>query len=117
MAPVRPIVNGQIDSAQESGQAGLGNGLALPLIREMILSSLEKIEGMRGQYSVGGVTIAALQPLKPMPFRIVYILGMGEDNFPGSNVLSGLDLRGLQRCPAISGRPNSIAICFWKHCW
>ena len=45
------------------------------------------------------MTIAALQPLKPMPFRIVYILGLGEANFPGSNVLSGLDLRGLKSLP------------------
>jgi exonuclease V gamma subunit len=79
--------------------AALTTTFTLPLIREMVFTSLEGIAGMRGQYSIGGVTIAALQPLKPMPFRIVYILGLGEDIFPGSNVLSGLDLRGLKSLP------------------
>ena len=92
-------VNGPTDPRRKRPGRTSPTGLALPLIREMVVSSLEGIEGMRGQYSTGGVTIAALQPLKPMPFRIVYILGLGEDIFPGSNVLSGLDLRSLKSLP------------------
>jgi len=83
----------------------LGNDSSLaplPLVREMVVSILEGIEGVRGQYLAGGVTIAALQPLKPMPFRVVYIIGLGEDVFPGSNVLPGLDLRGFK------GQPGDI---------
>jgi len=34
--------------------------------------------------------ISALQPMRPLPFPIVYILGMGEDLFPGSNALSSV---------------------------
>ena len=65
----------------------------------MVASSLEGIEGSRGQYLTGGVTIASLQPFRPMPFRIVYVLGLGEDGFPGSNALPGLDLRGVKPLP------------------
>jgi hypothetical protein len=47
----------------------------------------------------GGVTIASLQPMRPIPFRILYILGLDSELFPGSNALESLDLRGVQREP------------------
>src|SRR5205085_6993604 len=55
--------------------------------------------GSRGEFLVGGVTLCALQPMRPVPFSIVYVLGLGEDLFPGSNALSSFDLRGVQRLP------------------
>lgn len=71
------------------------SGLPLALVREFVHSGLETLEGSRGTYLTGGVTISALQPMRPVPFRIIYILGLGEDLFPGSDSLSTLDLRGL----------------------
>src|SRR5206468_2943925 len=41
---------------------------------------------------------SALQPLRPVPFEIIYVLGLGEGQFPGSSVLPGLDLRARCRC-------------------
>lgn len=73
--------------------------LALPLIREFVLAHLEGIEGGTGDYLTGGITIAPLLPLRPLPFPIVYVLGLGEDLFPGSNQLSSLDLRHERRLP------------------
>ncbi|MSQ94087.1 MAG: hypothetical protein EXR98_05970 [Gemmataceae bacterium] len=74
-------------------------GLPLALVREYLQSQLEVLPGNRGDYLVGGVTIAALEPMRPVPFAIVYLLGLGEDLFPGSNTLSSFDLRGAQRMP------------------
>lgn len=73
--------------------------LSLPLIREFIAGNLEGIEGGTGEYLTGGVTISALQPMRPVPFEIIYLLGMGEDLFPGSNQLSPFDLRNAMRLP------------------
>ena len=76
-----------------------GHGLPLPLVREYVHGQLEKLEGSRGEYLVGGVTLSALQPMRPVPFQILYVLGLGEDLFPGSNALTTFDLRGAGRLP------------------
>lgn len=41
----------------------------------------------------GGVTISLLQPMRPIPFKHIYVLGLGEGKFPGSNDRSRLNLR------------------------
>jgi exodeoxyribonuclease V gamma subunit len=74
-------------------------GLPLALVREYVQSQLEVLEGNRGEYLIGGVTISALQPMRPVPFEIIYVIGMGEALFPGSNALSSFDLRGAARLP------------------
>src|SRR5262249_23121730 len=61
--------------------------------------NLETIKATTGDFLTGGVTVSALQPLLPLPFRLVYVVGLGEDLFPGSNLLSALDLRSRQRLP------------------
>ncbi len=74
-------------------------GLPLALVREYVQSQLQSLQGNRGEYLVGGVSIAEMQPMRPVPFAIVYILGLGENLFPGGNALSSFDLRGVQRLP------------------
>jgi len=76
-----------------------GDTYPLPLIREYVLDSLEHLQGTRGEYLTGGVTISALHPFRQIPFRIIYVIGLGEDLFPGSNALSTFDLRAQQRQP------------------
>ncbi len=66
-------------------------------MREFVRAHLEGLDGGQGRYLTGGITISALQPMRPIPFSIVYILGMGEELFPGSNHLSFLDLRHHDR--------------------
>lgn len=71
--------------------------LDIEIIREFIRSNLRSISGGYGDYLTGGVTISALQPMRPIPFRIVYVLGMEEGVFPGKADTSSLDLRLLKR--------------------
>jgi exodeoxyribonuclease V gamma subunit len=71
--------------------------LDVDLIKEFIRANLSSISGGHGDYLTGGITISALQPMRPIPFSIVYILGMQEGNFPGRAELSSLDLRLLKR--------------------
>lgn len=78
---------------------GRGAGLTLPLVREYVQGRLEKLEGSRGEYLIGGVTLSGLLPMRPVPFSVVYVLGLSEDLFPGSNALSSFDLRGAYRQP------------------
>jgi exodeoxyribonuclease V gamma subunit len=81
------------------GKGESATGLPLALVREFVQESLETLKAMTGEFLTGGVTISALQPLLPVPFRIVYVLGLGEGLFPGSNNLSALDLRSRKRLP------------------
>src|SRR5262249_42174357 len=43
----------------------------------------------------------------PVPFRIIYLLGMGEGSFPGTHLISTLDLRGQERCTGDIRLPES----------
>ena len=71
----------------------------LALVREFVQTQLDELPGRHGDYLTGGVTIAELQPMRPTPFSIIYILGLGDDVFPGSNALSSFDMRGAAREP------------------
>jgi exodeoxyribonuclease V gamma subunit len=73
--------------------------LPLALVREYVQTQLEALEGSRGEYLTGGVTLAALEPARPVPFPVIYVIGLDAESFPGSNALSSFDLRGVERAP------------------
>jgi hypothetical protein len=74
------------------------SGVPLTLVREFVQENLETLRATTGEFLTGGVTISALQPLLPVPFRIIYILGLGEGLFPGLGTLPTYDLRSRERC-------------------
>jgi len=51
----------------------------------------------RGAYLSEGVTVATLKPMRPIPFKVTFILGLEEGGFPGAARESSLDLRGGDR--------------------
>ncbi|HEJ83532.1 MAG TPA: hypothetical protein ENO25_03090, partial [Desulfobacteraceae bacterium] len=69
----------------------------IKIIREFVTSRLGSISGGYEDYLTDGVTISALQPMRPIPFRVVYVLGMEEGAFPGRADASSLDLRLRKR--------------------
>ena len=82
------------DRLQEDAQSA---ALDADMIQEFVRANLGSIPGGQGDYLTGGVTISALQPMRPIPFRMVYVLGMEEGNFPGRSEQSSLDLRLSKR--------------------
>jgi exodeoxyribonuclease V gamma subunit len=72
-------------------------GLPLALVREYVQTQLEGLAGSHGEYLTGGVTLAALQPMRPVPCQLLYVIGLDATLFPGSNALSSFDLRGVRR--------------------
>ena len=77
------------------------NGLAsLPGAQdcEIVLAAVEQFVGgiacRKGGYLTHGVTIAGLQPMRPVPFRQVFVLGLGANGFPGRTGATTLDVRG-----------------------
>lgn len=71
--------------------------LSVEWVREFVKANLRAISGGHGDYLTGGVTVSALRPMRPIPFRIVYVLGMEEGGFPGRPESSSLDLRLTRR--------------------
>lgn len=69
--------------------------LPLAWMREFIAAALEGIPSRRG--GSGGVTVAALAPMRPIPFKVIYVMGLNEGKFPGRDETAGLDLRGHRR--------------------
>jgi len=72
-------------------------GLDATLIAEYLRFNLAAISGGSGDYLTGGVTVSELQPMRPIPFKIIYVLGMEEGTFPGRADTSMLDLRLKKR--------------------
>lgn len=66
-------------------------------IKHYLLSGLTEISAGRGRYLSGGVVCAALQPMRPVPFKITYVLGLGESQFPGQIRHNTLDLAAYSR--------------------
>lgn len=54
---------------------------------------ISQLEISRGQYLAEGVVVSSFIPMRPIPFRIVFITGLGERHFPRMDVRSPLDLR------------------------
>lgn len=53
----------------------------------------QKIKGKINEYLFQGITISSLQPLRPIPFKNIYILGLNQENFPGKDIEPYFDLQ------------------------
>ncbi|HPP04971.1 MAG TPA: exodeoxyribonuclease V subunit gamma [Spirochaetota bacterium] len=73
------------------------SNFSFEFIKKYILSNIEEVEGKKGSYLSDGVVISELQPMKPIPFKIAYILGLTENDFPGLQENSGIDLRNQKK--------------------
>jgi len=74
-----------------------GPPVSYELVAALLRAGLEGLPGERGQHLASGVTVATLRPMRALPFRRVFVLGLEEGRFPGPAVLPSLDLRGLGR--------------------
>ena len=65
---------------------------------EVALAAVEQFVGgiacRRGGYLTHGVIVAGLQPMRPVPFRQIFVLGLGANGFPGQTSSTTLDVRG-----------------------
>ncbi len=64
---------------------------------ELALRSLDKLGAGHGQYLAEGVVVSSFLPMRAIPFKIVFLLGLGEGLFPASGRRDALDLRAARR--------------------
>ena len=73
--------------------AGADVPVGLTLVREAVGAALEGVPFSISSFLVGGVTVSEFQPMRPIPFNVIYVLGLGEQVFPGRTTRTALDIR------------------------
>ncbi|MBF0433072.1 MAG: exodeoxyribonuclease V subunit gamma [Fibrobacteria bacterium] len=95
-AAVRNKLNEYLVNFSETAEKS-GAPCSPELLREAVKSGLAGIPGRKGTYGLGGVTVASIQNGRPIPFRLIYIMGLDEKRFPSEPARSTLDLRTKKR--------------------
>lgn len=75
----------------QAARAGYAGEVSYDVWRTELLRALEPLGGAYG-FLAGGVTFAALQPMRPVPARIVVLLGMNDGDYPSAPRAAGFDL-------------------------
>ncbi len=75
------------------------DGRAVPYaeVLELDRQRLGRLREGRGEPLAHGVMIAALEPNRPLPCPVVYVIGLGEGHFPAGDHASPLDLRATRQ--------------------
>jgi exodeoxyribonuclease V gamma subunit len=68
--------------------------------RDLLLAATESVEAPRSAPLTGGVVVSPFVPLRPVPFRAIVVMGLGEGHFPRRSAADPLDLRGRAPEPA-----------------
>lgn len=64
---------------------------------ELLRDRLAALSGGRGQHLADGVVVSSLLPMRAIPFRQVFLTGLGEGRFPASDRRDTIDLRTARR--------------------
>jgi exodeoxyribonuclease V gamma subunit len=71
--------------------------ISFRIAADLIKRALSAQSGGRGQYLAHGVTVTSFVPMRAVPFKVVFVAGLGERAFPSGTRRSELDLRGARR--------------------
>ncbi|MCC5815003.1 MAG: exodeoxyribonuclease V subunit gamma [Leptospira sp.] len=88
---------------------------AFELLSYITANSFQSIPYQVGDYLTYGVNVSLLQPMRPIPFRHIYILGLGEGKFPGRTDRSELNLRAQSHIPGRDTKRREVQeALFWE---
>lgn len=71
--------------------------VSYPVARELALSRIGGVQAQSGRYAERGVAIGSLSTLQSIPFRAIFLLGLGESLFPERDRRDPIDLRMVRR--------------------
>lgn len=78
------------DLIAQASAAGFGEPIALRALLPALEGALEARTAARG-YLSRGVTFCQLVPMRSVPFKVVCLVGMGDDRFPTRRPVHGFD--------------------------
>lgn len=67
------------------------------VVYELVRARLDALSGSRGQYLADGVVVSSFMPMRAIPFRAIFVAGLGEGVFPSVDRPDHLDLRQARR--------------------
>ena len=76
-----------------------GAPIRYEVAQTMLSARLKQLDSTRGQHQADGVVVSSLLPMRAIPFNTIYILGLGEQDFPAKTPQDPIDLRQAQQLP------------------
>ncbi|RVU40980.1 hypothetical protein EA187_19560 [Lujinxingia sediminis] len=64
---------------------------------EFAMAALGSLEDRYGKYLADGVVVSSFKPMRPIPFEVVFVTGLGQGSFPAPTPPDSLDLREDKR--------------------
>ncbi len=92
---VRDLIVEAIESMYADGIRG--EPVSYEVALELALSRIGEVAAELGTYAESGVVVGSLAALRSIPFRVVFMLGLGEADFPAREPRDPLDLRQAHR--------------------
>jgi exodeoxyribonuclease V gamma subunit len=89
-----------LNAVQSLEKLGLGEeSVPYRIPFEFLENELSSLSSGRGQYLADGVVVSSFLPMRAIPFRVIFIAGLGEGKFPAPESRGALDLRQRRRYP------------------
>ncbi len=63
------------------------------VFRALLREFIGRSSGQRGRYLSSGISCSSIKPMRAIPFRRIYLLGMNEGAFPSQEIPFSFDLR------------------------
>lgn len=85
------------DLARRAEDGGFAGDLTLDSVTDLVLQAVDGAEADGGRgFLAGGITVAALSPMRSIPFRVVALLGLNDGDFPRAGRPFAFDLAARQ---------------------
>ncbi len=96
---------------------GVPPALVLPrmdfiAVRHLALEALERLRDEQPANLARGVVVTSYAAMRAIPFRAIFLMGLGEGSFPTRNPRNALDLRGESRRPGDVSQTEKEAYLF-----
>jgi exodeoxyribonuclease V gamma subunit len=75
---VRDLLDHAVTAATEAGYAGMVDQGMLRLL----FAGIDAGSQPGARFLGGGITFASMKPMRPLPYRVIAVLGMGDGEFP-----------------------------------
>ena len=87
--------------ADQQALSGFAEAVEVEVIKSYLRNHVEK-EGFGLGFMTGGVTFCTMLPMRSIPFEIIYLLGMNNEDYPRGSKALGFDL--MARYPRAGDR-------------
>lgn len=84
------------------------HGIDFPTIRAFFENRLRTLRSYHGQYLADGVTVSAADPPRPLPFKVIFMMGLDEARFPRPGRGDTLDLRWVPHASRLPSGETGI---------